>query len=165
MLHTGGVSPPFVSSRGARPVLVLDTNTVMALWLFADPALAPLRAWLEAGRATLLSRADCLDELAMVLGYTQFGLAMPAREALLAAYRARLLLVEPTISPSQSLPRCRDADDQKFAETARDGHADYLLTRDKALLRLGRHRLCRELFETLTPEAFCQRLLGECKSA
>ena len=152
--------PPFLSCRGARPVLVLDTNTVMALWLFVDPVLAPLRTWLEAGQAMLLSRADCLDELAAVLGYAQFGLTLPAREALLAEYRGRVVLVESSEPPTQSLPRCRDADDQKFAETARDGAADYLLTRDKALLRLGRHRLCRELFETLTPEVFCRRLLA-----
>lgn len=38
------------------------------------------------------------------------------------------------------LPRCRDADDQKFLILAARCRADLLLTRDKLLLRLSRHR-------------------------
>jgi predicted nucleic acid-binding protein len=50
------------------------------------------------------------------------------------------------------LPRCTDCDDQKFLELARDSAADWLVTADKALLRLARRDRLRGLFRILTPE-------------
>lgn len=132
--------------------LVLDTNTVMALWMFRDPGLVLLRARIETGCWPLASRADALEELALVLAYRQFGLDEATRTDILAGYAAR---VRNTVTPgdaSAPLPKCRDRDDQKFLEIARDAGAAILVTRDKALLRLARHRLVRDLFAIMTPE-------------
>ena len=52
------------------------------------------------------------------------------------------------------LPLCRDRDDQKFLEIARDSAAVCLLTRDKLLLRLNGQRLLRDRFRIMTPERF-----------
>jgi len=57
------------------------------------------------------------------------------------------------------LPACRDPDDQKFLEIARSAGAAALMTRDKALLRLTRHRLIRTHFAILSPEAFLSQTL------
>jgi hypothetical protein len=51
-----------------------------------------------------------------------------------------------------ALPRCADRDDQKFLELARDSGADWLVTADKALLKLARRDRLRGLFRILTPE-------------
>ena len=139
--------------------LVLDTNTVLALWMFCDPRLAPLRAFIEDGRCSLHGRADALDELRIVLGYPQFRLE-PATQALLhETYRVRLSLL-PDTPPADgaALPACRDGDDQKFLEIAGAAGAATLITRDKALLRLARHRLVRARFAILTPERMQQAL-------
>ncbi|MBI1907103.1 MAG: putative toxin-antitoxin system toxin component, PIN family [Rhodocyclales bacterium] len=134
--------------------LVLDTNTVMALWVFEDPALHALRQSVEAGSVTLATRADALEELRHVLAYRQFGLD-PARQAALHAEYVALcsIIVADTATPA-ALPACRDRDDQKFLEIARDARATHLVSRDKALLRLNRHRLVRALFAIVKPEAF-----------
>jgi putative PIN family toxin of toxin-antitoxin system len=137
-----------------QPVAVLDTNTVMALWLFEDPGLVALRADIEAGALRLACREDALDELRHVLAYRQFGIEPAHQAALLAAYRARVNCIAPPAADAPALPPCRDADDQKFLEIARDAGAGLLLTRDKALLRLARHRLVRERFAILTPERY-----------
>lgn len=138
-----------------RPRLVLDTNTVLALWMFRDPALAGLRARCEAGGLTLLTRDDALEELTRVLAYRQFALQAATRAALLAAYQSLSTPLPPARADGAlPLPPCRDPDDQKFLEIARDGAAHALLTRDKALLRLARHRLLRERLAILTPEAW-----------
>ncbi len=140
-----------------RPRLLLDSNAVLALWLFEDPALTHLRAAIDAGRIHLISREDCLEELRRVLAYPQFK-AEPARQAaLLAAYRARVECIEEAAAPG-GLPLCRDGDDQKFLETAVAGRADLLASRDKAVLRAGRHRLLRERLCVLTPERLEQAL-------
>lgn len=134
--------------------LVLDTNTVMALWHFDDPALRPLEQAIAAGSFRLFSRDDALEELRRVLTYAQFGIAVPRQQQLLEDYRARILCTAPPMDDDANLPLCRDRDDQKFLEIARDAGASHLLTRDKLLLKLARHRLLSNRFQILTPERF-----------
>lgn len=140
--------------------LVLDTNTVMALWHFRDPALAALQAALDARRYLPCCRDDALEELRRVLDYRQFGIAEDERARILADYRSRIALVAHPADGdgTEALPACRDRDDQKFLEITRDAAAGCLLTRDKALLRLARHRLVRDRFRILTPERFVAEL-------
>lgn len=136
--------------------LVLDTNTVLALWHFEDPALVRLRRLIDTGSVELATRADALEELCRVLAYRQFAIDADRQSCILDAYRLRCIRTgdEPATAPM--LPLCRDPDDQKFLEIARDAGASRLLSRDKLLLRLNRHRLVRPLFGIVTPESFCQ---------
>ncbi|GAA5178400.1 hypothetical protein GCM10025771_17410 [Niveibacterium umoris] len=133
--------------------VLLDSNTVLALWLFRDPRLPLLRAACEAGRFTLLAREETLEELRRVLAYPQFSVAAEEQARLLGEYRERVELVPP-IEPEYLLPKCRDADDQKFIELAFTAGAHLLLSRDKAVLRLARHRLLRDRVAIVTPERF-----------
>lgn len=146
-------------SNDDRPRLVLDTNTVLALWMFRDPKLEALRKWIEAGRCRLYSREDALEELRRVLAYRQFGLDEATQTALQADYRRRLAPWSPPPLGEMeerfsALPPCRDPDDQKFFDIAHTLGTTSLLTRDKALLRLTRDRLVRERIRILTPEHF-----------
>lgn len=135
-------------------LIVLDTNTVMALWLFEDPRLVPLRTAIEAGAVHLACRADAIEELRRVLAYRQFGVAAERQRALLDAYLARVRMAPEPAPEAPALPQCRDPDDQKFLEIARDAAAAALLTRDKQLLRLAHHRLLRPLYRICTPDGF-----------
>ena len=59
-----------------------------------------------------------------------------------------------TIGDCNFSPPCpprSDPDDQKFLELARDAQADWLITRDKVLLRIGRKRLEAAQFRIGTP--------------
>ena len=142
--------------------MLLDTNTVLALWMFRDPALAELLSAVERGAVLPVSRADTLEELRRVLAYRQFGLPPEVAGALLDAYRARCLVLPPDAAPVAGLPRCSDPDDQKFLELALAADARWLLTRDKALLRVARHRLLRDRLVVLRPEVWIAewRLVG-----
>ncbi|MBD5801260.1 hypothetical protein AZOA_06670 [Azoarcus sp. Aa7] len=143
--------------------LVLDTNTVMALWAFEDPRLQHLRQWIERDRAVLLASAATLEELRRVLAYRQFAIAPERQATILATYAGRSSTVPAPDAAEDPppLPACRDRDDQKFLETARDGGASHLVSRDKLLLKLNRHRLVRPLFAILTPEALDATLRTE----
>ena len=139
--------------------LVLDTNTILALWMFRDPCLSELCEWIESGDCILVTREDALLELRHVLAYPQFGLDETRQHTLMATYRARTaLLTTASSTEAQALPACKDADDQKFLEIALDAGATSLITRDKALLKLARHRRVRERFAILTPERFLTQL-------
>lgn len=132
--------------------VVLDTNVVLSLWMFEDPALVRLRAAVESGALRPVSREDCLGELARVLAYSQFAQSPERQAEIAAAYRARCTVVEPVAPPACELPNCLDRDDQKFLELARDSGARALLTRDKLVLKLGKRPVIAARFAILTPE-------------
>ena len=53
-------------------------------------------------------------------------------------------------APPGALPACRDPDDQKFLETAFAAKADFLVTKDRELLALGK-KPGRLPFRIVTP--------------
>ena len=145
-------TPVFLGSAPRR--VVLDTNVLVSLYVFADSRFAPLRARIECGEWQAITNDACFGEFRRVLGYPLFALAEELQQRALAAYDASVARpAAPTSAAIVSLPRCRDRDDQKFLELARDGAADWLVTADKALLRLARRDKLRGLFRILTPEA------------
>lgn len=122
-------------NEGRVPGLVLDTNVLLDLWLFNDPSVRALRDGIEAGRLRPLRSADCDAEFEEVIGREQFGLDEAARRQL----QARWMQCSAPIAHVAPAPfACTDPDDQKFLDAAFTAGADWLLTRDKALLRLAR---------------------------
>ena len=119
-----------------EPLLVIDTNVVLDLLHFNDPAVAPIRLALEAGEAACFGNAACRDELAHVLSYPQFKIPEHEARRILDQYAALALPCE--AAAGTALPQCRDPDDQKFLELAQAAQADLLVTKDKALLALAR---------------------------
>jgi len=135
--------------------LVLDTNVVLDLFVFRDPCVQPLARAIECGAAVPLTSNACLDELGRVLAYPQFKLDAAVRLQAFGAYRARAKVFEaPAGDACADLPRCSDADDQKFLELAWHARARCLVTRDKALLRLARAVVACGRFVVLHPAAY-----------
>ena len=75
--------------------------------------------------------------------------APPLAECRRVAKRIESVLTE---AERARLPRCRDGDDQKFLEAARDARAEFLVTKDKALLGLAAP------FRIVTPEGLAAEL-------
>lgn len=118
--------------------LVLDTNVVLDLLHFDDPAVAPLRRALQEGKAACIGNVACRDELARVLSYPQFKIPEHEARRILDEYAALALPCESAGAALPPLPQCRDPDDQKFLELAQAAKADLLVTKDKALLALAK---------------------------
>ncbi len=131
---------------------VFDTNVLVSLYVFDDSRYAPLREALEQGRLQAITSAACLGEFARVLAYPQFAFAAPLQAEALAQYARHALELNPPVS-AEPLPRCKDPDDQKFLELARDAGAGWLVTADKALLVLARRQRLAHLFRIVTPDA------------
>ena len=138
--------------------LVLDTNIVMDLLHFDDRHARPLKVAIADGRVSCYTDDDCLAELERVTGYPEFGLDAPARRALIDSYRAFVTRCPTGADENFALPRCRDADDQKFLILAARCQADILVTRDKLLLRLARHRTLAPRFAIMTAQDACRLL-------
>jgi putative PIN family toxin of toxin-antitoxin system len=124
-------------------------------WLvFDDPAIAPIKAAVAAERAQVFIDAACEAELERALGY-DLGKRSVDIAKCLAECRRVAKRIEPELTEAESagLPRCRDRDDQKFLEAALAARADFLVTKDKALLDLARRRNAVP-FRIFTPEGF-----------
>ena len=140
----------------SRLRLVLDTNVWLDWLVFDDPSIAPIKAAVAASSVEILLDAACEAELERALGYDlgrKFTLAVEAQGACLALCRRVARRIDSPVPEAERalLPACRDPDDQKFLEAALNSRADFLLTKDRALLDLAR-RVAR--FRILTPEGF-----------
>jgi putative PIN family toxin of toxin-antitoxin system len=119
--------------------LVLDTNVWIDWLLFDDPAVTPIKAAQREGRIRIVVDGACLDELIAVLAYPEFGLDETQKNRHLAEVgRCTIMQTQRQAVPAVALPRCTDPDDQKFLALAQNAAAHWLLTRDKALLRMNR---------------------------
>jgi uncharacterized protein len=140
-----------------RPLrVVFDTNVLLSLFVFSGSRFAPLRDEVEAGRWLAYTRPDCLDEFHCVLKYPMFKLEAEAQKAAFAAYTAVAQMPDESPSIQAVLPRCKDKDDQKFIELANEIGADWLVSADKAVLKLARK--LADKFEVLKPEQALARL-------
>jgi putative PIN family toxin of toxin-antitoxin system len=137
---------------GVPPRVVLDTNVCLDLFVFGDPRCAELAAALRDRTVDAVASAACREEWLAVLDYPQLALAPPARERALQAFDERLRVLPSMPDITLRLPRCADRDDQKFLTLAATCGARWLLSRDNALLRLGRRTLREAGFAVLTPE-------------
>ena len=133
--------------------IVLDTNVCLDLFVFKDPRWSALLAAIESGAVEAITRADCRDEYLVVLHYKHLPLDDDSRPLSAARFDQLIKVVAPPESGIR-LPVCTDRDDQKFLELARDAGAAILITKDKALLKLGRRLAKAGMFKVMVPEAW-----------
>ena len=116
--------------------LVLDTNIVLDLFVFADARTRALNEHLERGGADWLATAAMRDELERVLAYTHI-------ESRLDFYRLQAVDVLTRFDrharivevPAKAPVTCKDPDDQKFIDLA-VAHRSMLLSKDAAVLAM-----------------------------
>lgn len=138
------------------PRLVLDTNVCLDLFVFGDASCAALRAGLATRALEAIADAACRDEWLGVLGYPQLALDVARRAAAVVAFDAQLRLLPEverrSLPVAPKLPRCADPDDQKFLELTWACGAQWLLSRDNALLKLARRTRRDHGFDIVTPQ-------------
>jgi predicted nucleic acid-binding protein len=118
------------------PCLVLDTNIVLDLLLFDDPAARPLKAQLESGCLRWVATQAMRDELERVLAYEHIAARLSARglhaAAVLQDFDRHTIVVD---VPQKAPLVCSDPDDQKFIDLAIQ-HRSTLLSKDAAVLAM-----------------------------
>jgi putative PIN family toxin of toxin-antitoxin system len=124
-----------------RPGLVIDTNIVLDLFVFNDPATHALRDALAAQHYQWLATQAMRDELERVLDYPKI-VARLTRHALsalevLTHFDAHAELKEVA---AKAVLTCADPDDQKFIDLA-VAHQTLLLSKDQAVLCMAKRLL------------------------
>ena len=124
-----------------RPCAVIDTQSVLDWHYFGNPSCGQWLESLAAGRWHWIATAAMRDELAHVLARGIPGRSGPSAQQVLAAFDQWADVRPAPTPPLGGWPRCRDPDDQKFIDLALLGGATWLVSRDKAVLKLARR--CR----------------------
>jgi uncharacterized protein len=125
-------------------LIVLDTNAVLDWLLFADPGMQAMAAAIEQGQLRWIATAAMRGEFEHVLGR---GLAA-ARGADPACFELaweQYCTEHPAAPPAATPLRCTDTDDQKFLDLAMATGARWLVSRDRALLKLRSEAAARGL--------------------
>jgi putative PIN family toxin of toxin-antitoxin system len=135
----GATSP----AMGRR--LVLDTNIVLDVFVFNDPASQRLKDALASPALQWIATLPMRDELERVLAYPQIVKRLayyqlkPAQ--VLAQFDARVQPVE--VAPKARVT-CKDPDDQKFIDLA-VAHQATLLSKDHAVLCMAKRLLALDV--------------------
>ena len=122
--------------------VVLDTNILLDLWLYQDPATPALLAALQQRQINWVATAPMREEFLRVLTYPHI-----TERRLKQQTEVDWMLAQfDTYASMQSIaPRapyvCKDPDDQKFIDLAVEYKA-WLISKDKQVLRLT-NRLAR----------------------
>jgi predicted nucleic acid-binding protein len=139
------------------PSAVLDTNTVLDWLVFGDPATRELARRIETGLLAWRATPAMRLEFERVLPRSALAAWAPDAERAAAAWdrHAQLQRDEPARGPLL----CADPDDQVFIDLALQHRCTWLLSRDRALLRLAR-RAAAWGVEVLTPQAWLEQRSG-----
>ena len=140
-------------SAPAVPVAILDTNIVLDWLVFRDARCAPLVRALESGSVRWVASAWMRAEFDHVLGRGLGERWTPELDSVASAWeRFAQCVVPPETMPAANRLHCTDPQDQPFIDLAVHVSAHWLLTRDRALLKLAR-RASKRGVRIATPEA------------
>ena len=157
MSHTDGFAS---TSLLSSPAIVLDTNVILDWLVFRSADSDQLRECLTQGKVRWLASPAMRDELFHVLARGTLTAWSPNDAEICAAWDHYCLQVDARAPASAaSCLRCSDPDDQKFIDLAVSHGAHWLLSKDRAVLKLaGRARLFG--VEILTPSAWAVRRIS-----
>jgi len=145
---------PSSSAFALPPAVVLDTNVVFDWLVFRNPGCTLLAAAIEGGRLQWIATQAMQDELAHVLSRGVASAYSPDVPLINATWRRLARMVDPPLPTLVPRLRCTDPDDQKFIELALHG-ARWLITRDRAVLKLGKRAAALGVTFT-TPERWIE---------
>jgi putative PIN family toxin of toxin-antitoxin system len=122
--------------------IVLDTNIVLDLWLYLDPATPTLLEALTSKRVDWVATQTMRDELERVLTYPHIVLRMQRGGLVAVDVLAQFDRFTRLVPVADRAPYvCKDVDDQKFIDLA-CAYFCLLVSKDKAVLTM-RNRLAR----------------------
>ena len=133
------------------PTAVFVTNICLDFFVFRDPVSCQVLEAIKAQKLHAVTRSDCRDEWLRVLDYPQLAIEESVKKQAIEDFNRFIHIIEPEKKDKYLLPVCTDKDDQKFLEIAFDANAQFLFSKDKAVLKLAKRNIKRGLFKILTP--------------
>lgn len=135
------------------PTVLIDTNVLLDWLVFGDPRVLPLTDAVRSGSLRWVVSQPMIDELEHVLTRDEIVAWKPDGSSITSLLERHAVRLAPAATPWLPPLRCTDPDDQKFLDLALHTGARWLVSRDKALLRLARKAAPLGL-AIVTPEAW-----------
>ena len=130
-----------VSSSVPLRAIVLDTNIVLDVFVFNDPAAEPIRQALADKALDWLATQPMRDELARVLAYPKIAVRLAfyklSAHDVIAKFDQHAHIV--SAAPKANVT-CSDADDQPFIDLAVQ-HRALLLSKDRHVISMTKRLL------------------------
>ena len=132
---------PVSLPAASRQAIVIDTNIILDIFVFADATAKLVKQALEADELDWIATVPMRSELARVLGYPQIVPRLVfyqlSASSVLASFDRHARLVEVA---AKACLTCRDPDDQKFIDLAIATKA-LLLSKDQHVLSMSKRLL------------------------
>jgi predicted nucleic acid-binding protein len=123
----------------ALPTVILDTNAVLDWLVFRNPEFEPIAAAIVGGDLRWIATPWMREELDQVLARGHLDAWLHDRADIDAHWSRHCTMQQ---APAPAGPpgrlRCSDPDDQPFIDLARAAGARWLISRDRAVLKLAR---------------------------
>lgn len=132
---------------------VLDTHVLLDWLVFGNPAVRPIVEAIQAGRLRWIASPALRCEHDLVVGRAELARWRPDPAELQQAWQRWALMQNDPAGPAPW--HCTDPDDQKFLDLAWACRASWLITRDRALLRVARRARAQGIV-ILTPEMWAK---------
>lgn len=134
----GGHEAESFAALALGDTVVLDTNIVLDLFVFRDPATTPLLDALHSGRLRWLATAPMRQELLRVLDYPQIAKRLAFYQITPLDVMAQFDgFAKLTAVAAKAPVTCKDPDDQKFIDLA-VCHKALVLSKDQAVLCMAK---------------------------
>lgn len=133
------------------PLIVLDTNALLDWHVFKDPAMTPVAQAISSGALHWIACPAMQREWHLVWQRPVFTRWSPDAAVAQAAFD----MAQMVDNPARGSMRCKDPDDQVFIDLALARQAQWLLSKDAALLKLARRARALGL-SILQPKAWGQ---------
>jgi putative PIN family toxin of toxin-antitoxin system len=144
-----------------RPRLVLDTNVILDLLVFQDPAAEVIQMVLDARLVEAVRTDASMLELMDVIQRPNFKLSKEQQQIILKQWESSSRLLG-TANMTQAPFTCRDLDDQVFIDMAFSVRPALLLSKDLRVLEL-QSRALREQIQISNDYACITRLLADAR--
>ena len=143
---------PEDAAASPTPTAVLDTNVLLDWLVFRNPDCAAWADGVSTGTLTWIATRPMREEMAHVLARGHLAAWSPDLPAIWNAWDRHAVEV-PVPAPASLAARlrCSDPDDQKFIDLAAAQRVGWLLSRDRAVLKLAR-RLAAVGVRVVTPD-------------
>jgi len=138
--------------------ITLDTNVMVSSTFWAGAPDQVMRL-VEEKEVELILSEEIMNELVEVLEYEEVKKKVREKGLMMRRSVEKILSVSQIIKPNERIYAVKeDPDDDKFLECAVEGDAEYLVSRDKHLLKLKKYKG----IEIIKPEEFL-RIINACK--
>lgn len=127
-------------------IVVVDSNVVVSATFWGGPSHRVMKI-IASGRVQAFTTKEILEELIEVLSKFKYHLPKARIQEIVRLYLRAFKLVTPD---EKITAVAEDIDDNKFLECASEVEADYIITGDKHLLKLGGFRSTK----IITPSEF-----------